>query len=233
LEIGVADALLQSGVDLLYVEMLMEKNADEQAVARNAARGAMRAERAARREAVSAVGGMPGKLGRKAVVMLMGEERFGELVEEKGGEEGFMRFLCAQVSSGVSGRVVCEHYGVEYGLLGSWLSEDAVRLERYYRAQSWAAEGLVEGALDEAWGDGLDVVRSKLRVDTNMRVAGKWNRARFGDKVEVEARSAPVINFVMGEGSAVVVGPALPSAERVLVGEAVEQVIEPEMDDPL
>ena len=211
----------------------MEKNADEQAIARNAARGAMRAERAARREALGSVSDLPGRLSRKAVVMLMGEERFVELVEDKGGEEGFMRFLCAQVSSGVSGRVVCEHYGVEYGLLGSWLSEDGGRLERYYRAQSWAAEGLVEGALDEAWGDGMDVVRSKLRVDTNMRVAGKWNRARFGEKVEVQQTSAPVINFVMGEGSAVVVGPALPSAERVLVGDAVEQSAGPDMDDPL
>ena len=211
----------------------MEKNADEQAMARNAARGAMRAERAARREALGSVSDLPGKLSRKAVVMLMGEERFVELVEDKGGEEGFMRFLCAQVSSGVSGRVVCEHYGVEYGLLGSWLSEDGGRLERYYRAQSWAAEGLVEGALDEAWDDGMDVVRSKLRVDTNMRVAGKWNRARFGEKVEVQQTSAPVINFVMGEGSAVVVGPALPSAERVLVGDAVEQSAGTDMDDPL
>lgn len=208
----------------------MEKNVDEKAMERNAARGALRAERLARREAMSVV--KEGKLGRKASVMLLDQRRFDEVVEEKGGEEGFMRWFCAQVSGGVTARVVCESYGVEMGLLGAFLSEDGSRLERYYRAQEWAAEGLVGEALEEAWDDGLDVVRSKLRVDTNMRVAGKWNRARFGDKVEVQQMGAPVINFVMGEGSVVTVTPVAVEQpvtdKRVLDGDVV--MVE---DDPL
>jgi len=35
--------------------------------------------------------------------------------------------------------------------------------------------------------DSENVARSKLRVDTRMRLIAKWNSGRYGDKLQVEA----------------------------------------------
>lgn len=192
----------------------MEKNADEAAIARNAARGAMVAERQARREAMGVVSGGRGRLSRKVGVLLLDRRVFDDWVEERGGVEGFMKWFCAQVASGVGVREMCEHYGQEVGLLGEFLTEVPGRLERYYRAQQWVAEGLVEDTLEIAWSDSPDVVRDKLKVDTHFRVAGKWNRGRFGEDKQVGVPGVPVINFVMG----------------VALTEAVQVVMQPPLD---
>ena len=119
------------------------------------------------------------------------------MVAKAANVEGFLRWFCGQVSSGVSATVLCRDYGQEMGLLGAFLSEEPERLAQYRRAKTWAAEGLVDEALEEAWDDGPDVVRSGLRVKTNMQVAGKYNRAEYGEERQQGAPGVPVINFVM------------------------------------
>ena len=177
----------------------MERNADEAARLRNEARGAMVAERAARREAMSVVSEGRGRLARRVSSVLLDTQIFEDWVEEKGGAEEFMRWFCAQVAAGVTARILCDHYMQDEGLLGGFLAEKPERMEQYYRAQEWAAQGLVDEAYEEAWDDGPDVVRSKLRVATNMQIAGKFHRARFGEEKQVGAPGVPVINFVMGD----------------------------------
>ena len=194
----------------------MEKNVDDSARERNAARGAMIAEREARRASMAVVAGVGGKLSRRVSAVLLDQEMFDGWVVEKGGVwdwewklprdmvvakaanvEGFMTWLCGQISSGVSASVLCRDYGQEMGLLGAFLSEVPERLAQYRRAKTWGAEVLVDEALSEAWDDGPDVVRSGLRVKTNMQVAGKYNRPEYGEEKQVGAPGVPVINFVM------------------------------------
>lgn len=201
----------------------MEKNVDEAARVRNAARGALVAEKEARREAMLAARELNpgGKLARRLAPVIIEQDVFDDWRREKGGlvdtEVEFLRWLCAQVASGVTARVLCGYYGVVEGLLGAWLTEVPDRLAQYRRAQNWAAEGLVDEALEEAWDDGPDVVRSKLRVTTNMQVAGKYNRAMYGEEKQQGVGGAPVINFVMGEGSvgSVVIGGGVPPEKDV------------------
>lgn len=193
----------------------MEKNVDEAARARNAARGALVAEREARREGLAAMREgaalVPGgKLARRMAPVLLDEKRLADWVGEHGGDEGFLRWLCGQVAARVSVTALCGWYAVNEGALGAWLAEVPERLAMYRRAQAWAAEGLVDQALDEAWDDGVDVVRSKLRVQTNLQVAGKYNRAMYGEEKQTGVTVAPVINFVMGGGE------PLPVAVQVL-----------------
>ena len=222
----------------------MEKNVDAAAIARNEARGAMVAERMARREAMAAVAGGGGKLARKVSAMMLDQDGFDDWVCEKGGEfvpgrslaeskkanaAGFMTWFCAQVAAGVPPKVLCEHYMQEMGLLGAFLAEEPGRLEQFYRAQQWAAQGLVDEAYEEAWDDGPDVVRSKLRVSTNMQIAGKYDRPRFGEEKQVGVPGVPVLNFVMADGSSLVLSapddPARQLPEKQVVA---EQVVEPD-----
>lgn len=198
---------------------------------REAAREAIGVEREHRQRGLDALKAATiwnprSKVARRSSALMLDQRRFDEWVVEKGGvriagaglEElkaanvlGFMDWFCGQVASRVTTRVLCEHYMVEEGLLGAFLSEDEARLERYYRAQKWVAEGLVEDTLEIAHGDG-DVGERKLQVDTHMRVAKVWNKPRFGDSVEVKVTHVDV-RLAIAE-----------ARSRVIEGEVVEQL---------
>lgn len=180
----------------------MEKNVDEAARARNAARGAMVAEREARREGRSALSEMTtlhpnSRIARRSSALMLDVERFDDWVAEQGGDDGFMRWFCAQIAAGVPAKVLCQHYVVDDGLLGEYLTAEPSRMERYYRAQRWVADGFVAEAVGIADEDNPDVVRDKLRVDTRLKVAGKLDRQRFGEEKQAGVPGVPVINFIM------------------------------------
>lgn len=150
---------------------------------RSEAREIVKDEREERREALLRARDLPGKLGRRAAVLYLDRERFDDWVEEQGGDEGLIRVVCAQVSSGVRLKVMCEHYGVEYGLLWEWLGRDKERLERYYRAQVGLADAWVGEVVDIADGADADSLAvDKWRGEARLKVAPFYDRARFGAK---------------------------------------------------
>lgn len=138
-------------------------------------------EREARRVALGDASKLAGKVGRRASTLLLDIEHFDEWVASHGDEESMTRWLCAQVASGVTLRAMCEYYEIEYGLLWEWVSSDAERMGRYYRAQRGLADGMVGEVVGIADGGG-DVGRDKLRVDARLKVAGKYDRERFGEQ---------------------------------------------------
>ena len=127
---------------------------------------------------------LPGKLGRKASALLLDVARFDDWVKEQGGADGsagFERWFMAQISSGVTAKVLCGHYCVDLGLVGEWLTAEAGRLERYYRAQRWVADAFVSETVDIADGaDAETLGADKLRVDTRFKIAEKLDPVRFG-----------------------------------------------------
>jgi hypothetical protein len=144
---------------------------------------AVKDERADRREVLRGARDLPGKLGRKASVLFLDRKRFEEWLEERGGDEGAIGFLCAQVASGVRLRVMCVHYGIEYGLLWEWMSRDAARLDRYYRAQVGLADDWVSEVVEIADGaDAETLAVDKWRGEARLKVAPFYDRARFGAK---------------------------------------------------
>lgn len=177
----------------------------------------MVAEKEARRESLRTVREVVGpgsKLARRAGALMLDVAAFDDWVMEHGGASGFLRWFCAQIASGVAAKVLCEHYGMDDGLLGDFLTEVPERLERYRRAQIWLADGYVAEAVGIADEENPDVVRDKLRVDTRLRVAAKYDRARFGDEKMQVGMGAPTINFVMADGMSVTV--SVPDAPRVI-----------------
>ncbi len=124
---------------------------------------------------------MPGKLGRKASALMLDVARFDDWVLEQGGVAEFERWFFAQVSSGVTAKALCEHYVVDLGLVGEWLTADSARLERYHRAQRWVADGYIAETVEMAdQGDPDNVPHSKLTIDTRFRYAEKMDPVRFG-----------------------------------------------------
>jgi hypothetical protein len=50
----------------------------------------------------------------------------------------------------------------------------------------------------------LDAAEKRVRIDTRLRLLGKWNARQYGDKIEIESTQAKPLNvtFTIGDRSA-------------------------------
>ena len=87
---------------------------------------------------------------------------------------------------------VCKTMGLSYGALLKWVAESDERTQEFERALRIRAQLLVDESIAIADGDG-DVARDKLRTQTRQWVASKWDRQRYGEKVEVNTTHRYVI----------------------------------------
>jgi hypothetical protein len=113
--------------------------------------------------------------------MLADAEVFDDFVEQHGGDEMMTRVVCARVANQESLEDLCAHYCINYGLLWEWISEDAQRLERYFRAQKGVADRYVSGVVaiaDGATPETLGV--DKWRGESRFKAAEKLDPVRFG-----------------------------------------------------
>jgi len=161
-------------------------NMDE---SRAAVRGTIKSVRQQMREMVAVASRLAptSKLARKASVLMLDYESLDDRIAECGGEENLVFMLCAQVASGVSLKVWCEHYGVDRGLVWALLSENKEWLDRYYRAQEGMADEYVGEVVGIADGSSVeDIQVDTLRIDTRVKVAAKYAGGRFGENRKVE-----------------------------------------------
>lgn len=162
---------------------------------RGALRTAVKSVRAEWREKLGEMSRLSptSKLAKKASVLMLDMDSLDDRVKEAGGEEELVFMICAQVASGVTLEEWCRHYMLERGLVWAFLTERADWYERYCRAQAGVADGYVaeavgisEGVDDEGKFDPLrDVGRDKLRIETRLKVAGKYDKARFAESGKV------------------------------------------------
>lgn len=151
-------------------------------------REAIRSERVERRELLSRmVEARPNtKLAKRAGVLLLDMRRFDDWVEECGGEDAAVRFVCAQVASRVGLTEIAAHYVLDRGLLWALLSESEERLGKYYRALRGVADEYVGEVVGIADGSSVeDVVVGKLQIDARLKVAEKYDAVRFGKQTRV------------------------------------------------
>lgn len=68
-----------------------------------------------------------------------------------------------------------------------WLKVDEIFSERFHAARARGVHALAEQCLeisDEPAIDAVDVSHKRLRIDTRLRLAGKWLPKAYGDKVD-------------------------------------------------
>ena len=151
-------------------------------------RDAVRSERAERRELFGRMleASPNSKLAKKVGVLLLDVRRFDDWVEECGGEDAAVRFVCAQVASRVSLTDLAGHYALDRGLLWALLSESEERLGRYYRALKGVADEYVGEVVGIADGASVEEVQvNKLQIEARMKVAEKYDAVRFGKQTRV------------------------------------------------
>lgn len=78
----------------------------------------------------------------------------------------------------------------------SWLESDAEFAGRFRAARARGVHALAEECLDiadEEARDAVQVADKRVRIDTRLRLAGKWLAAEYGDKLDVN-HSGEVVN---------------------------------------
>lgn len=115
--------------------------------------------------------------------------------------------ICAALAEGHSLLSICEAMGIPYETARRWERDIPEHAVNSARARELGCHYLAEQCLDIAddarndWMERLDrdgkgigwalngdhVQRSKLRIDTRMRLIGKWLPKIYGDKVAVGA----------------------------------------------
>ena len=131
-----------------------------------------------------------GKLAKKAAVIFAPFGDFEERRREWGDENDALQFLLAQVASGVSLKVICDHYCLQYGAVIAWFLEVPERHAAYELALKAVADGYYGEIVDIADEAGAyDVAVAGLKIKARDMVAKRYDRARFGDKDAVVAPS--------------------------------------------
>ncbi len=78
----------------------------------------------------------------------------------------------------------------------SWIESDAEFAGRFRAARARGVHALAEECLDiadEKAADAVQVADKRVRIDTRLRLAGKWLSSEYGDKLDVK-HSGEVVN---------------------------------------
>jgi hypothetical protein len=100
----------------------------------------------------------------------------------------------------------------DYDTLRRWRNDDAEFDTAIPRARMDGTDVLAEECLQIADDDNLEPADKRIRIDTRLRLIGKWNARQYGNKVEVEQDVVIKVRHTFPE----------PDGPEVIEGNAVE-----------
>jgi hypothetical protein len=106
---------------------------------------------------------------------------------ERDGGAVAVSVIVQRVADGETLKEICRSRGWPYSVVAKWIAMDEVVKGAYEGALAIWGDALAQEAV--AIADGADpefVPAAKLKVDTRLKLAGKWDRARYGEKTEVK-----------------------------------------------
>lgn len=106
--------------------------------------------------------------------------------------------ICAELSEGKPLRVICREMSVPWSTVYNWKDDHPTFAARLARARELGEAAIVEECLDIADDAGQDytdtdrgpaldrehIQRSKLRVETRLKLLAIWNPTKYGPKIE-------------------------------------------------
>jgi hypothetical protein len=108
--------------------------------------------------------------------------------------------ICEQLSEGISLREICRQEGMPpWQTVYSWMERDASLVEAIARAREIGYDALAEECLkiaDDGTNDYVEgergpqlnsehIQRSKLRIETRLKLLAKWSPKKYGERVQV------------------------------------------------
>lgn len=73
-----------------------------------------------------------------------------------------------------------------YSTVRKWETVNAEFAALSARAREWGCDALADDSLQIADNSDLDPNDRRVRIDTRLRLIGKWHAKRYGDKQQVE-----------------------------------------------
>lgn len=118
--------------------------------------------------------------------------------------------ICARLAEGEPLRQICRDVGMpSWYTVYQWLKDDPEFASRFARAREAGFDAIAEECLDIADDASRDtklvgsgdsereaadtewISRSKLRVETRLKLLAKWDPKRYGDKLETTLKGDP------------------------------------------
>lgn len=107
------------------------------------------------------------------------------LIDEKG-EDAVQLAVIADTIEGMSPKQIAEKLGVRYSLLWTWLNEDEERFTAYQAALKGYADDLAHETRSIADNPSENSAADKLRIETRLKLASRWDRQRYGEQTNVQ-----------------------------------------------
>ena len=92
--------------------------------------------------------------------------------------------ICSALAEGKSLRRIARELGKSESTIRYWLSSDPDAFAHSARARELGCDALADECLDIADDTTIDVVERRVRIDTRIRLIGKWSQ-RYSDKLTV------------------------------------------------
>lgn len=121
--------------------------------------------------------------------------------------------VCQLLSEGKSLRSIARQIGMAESTLRYWLSNDEAAFAQSARARELGCDALADECLEIADQLGGDPADKRIRIDTRIRLIGKWSQ-RYSDRIKHvggDEGDAP-IKMQVQEVRRVIVDPSNPDA---------------------
>jgi hypothetical protein len=127
-------------------------------------------------------------------------QRFDALIQDLG-EDDTLIMICDLIASGEDPKTISQNEDIPWMLIWEWLNDPQhpERMEMYKLAETASADMSVhelQGIADKSNPDNVQV--DKLRIDVRKWKAQKLRNEKYGDKLQVQQQSVPVLNIVIG-----------------------------------
>jgi hypothetical protein len=100
--------------------------------------------------------------------------------------------ICEKLSEGVPLSHICsEDWAPSYTTAKRWQRENEEFRSLSARAREDGTHFLADDCLRIADDDQIDPARQRIRIDTRLRLIGKWNSRAYGDKVDLNLGGQP------------------------------------------
>ena len=142
-------------------------------------------------------------------------------------------YICGEISRGITLSQICREDGMpNRRTVGLWREKDEAFNSRFARAREIGFDEIAEEALDiaddgsndwmerngeksEGWQlNGEHVQRSKLRIETRLKLLAKWDPKRYGERLDLTSK-----------------GEALPSSTIILTDKEAQDISKALEDD--
>jgi hypothetical protein len=113
--------------------------------------------------------------------------------------------ICERLSIGQTLSSICNLEGMpNYSTIWRWESSNENFRNKSAHARKIGTHALADDCIRIADDPMLDAAEKRVRIDTRLRLLGKWNARQYGDKIEIESTQAKPLNvtFTIGDRNA-------------------------------